>query len=84
MTRRLKRRTLDGAARHGKVLFLRFGGAGALAMHFGPAGSLGVVVGDAALPPYARLRIDLSGGSRIPFADRRRIGVGMIVALWVS
>jgi formamidopyrimidine-DNA glycosylase len=74
MTRRLKRHTLDGAARHGKVLFLRFGGAGVLAMHFGPAGSLGVVVGDAALPPYVRLRMDLSGGSQIAFADRRRIG----------
>jgi hypothetical protein len=34
-------------------------------MHFEPAGSLWVIVGDAALPPYVRLRMDLSDGSRI-------------------
>ena len=85
MTQRLKSGTLGGAARHGKVLFLGFSGAGVLAMHFGPAGSLGVVVRDAALPPYVRLRIDLSGGSRIAFADRRRIGrVQLVASLEIS
>jgi formamidopyrimidine-DNA glycosylase len=74
MTRRLKRHMLDGATRHGKVLLLGFGEAGVLAMHFGPAGSLRVVAEDAALPPYVRLCMDLSGGSRIAFVDRRRIG----------
>jgi formamidopyrimidine-DNA glycosylase len=80
ITQQLRSYTLDGAARHGKVLFLGFGGAGVLAMHFGPAGSLGVVVGDAGLPPYVRLRMDLSGGTRIAFADRRRIGRVQLVA----
>jgi formamidopyrimidine-DNA glycosylase len=74
VTRLLKRHTLNGARRHGKVLFLDFGKAGVLTMHFGPAGSLEVVARAAALPPYVRLHVDLSGESRIAFIDRRRIG----------
>ncbi|MDQ6881299.1 MAG: hypothetical protein M3150_04310, partial [Pseudomonadota bacterium] len=41
--------TLDWAARHGKLLFLGFGEAGVLVMHFGPSGSLELAAGDAAL-----------------------------------
>jgi formamidopyrimidine-DNA glycosylase len=80
ITRRLERHRLERADRHGKVLFLGFGEAGVLAMHFGPSGSLGVIVGEAALPSYVRLRMDLSGGSRIAFLDRRRIGRIQLVA----
>src|SRR3954447_15774315 len=72
--RRLKDRRLASCQRHGKVLFVSFEDAGALAMHFGTNGSLQHVPPDAEEPRYSRLLFEFNAGDRLAYINPRRIG----------
>jgi formamidopyrimidine-DNA glycosylase len=74
LRQRLKGRRLRSAHRHGKYLFLDFGEATVLAMHFGPAGSLRHIPAGQQEPDYVRFRLDFFDGQGLAYLDPRRIG----------
>jgi formamidopyrimidine-DNA glycosylase len=74
LQRRLKGASVRAARRHGKHLFVGFGGAGSLAMHFGTNGSLQYTPPAQAASPYRRLRIAFSDGDSLDYLNPRRIG----------
>jgi formamidopyrimidine-DNA glycosylase len=78
--RRLKGRGIQNTDRHGKYLFLDFGGDIVLVMHFGPAGSLHRVAKAQEQPDYVRFQLDFSDGESLAYVNRRRIGRMRLVA----
>ena len=74
LDRDLKGHRLERCERHGKVLFLDFGDARVVVMHFGPAGALRCVAVDDEEPAYTRVRIDFSADGDLAYVNRRRIG----------
>jgi formamidopyrimidine-DNA glycosylase len=74
LQRRLKGRRLTSCPRHGKVLFVGFGDAGTLAMHFGTNGSLQHVPRGVEGPPYLRIQFEFTEGDRLAYINPRRIG----------
>lgn len=74
LQRRLKGARVTSCQRHGKVLFLAFGNAGTLAMHFGPNGSLRYLSRTADEPAYVRLLFEFAEGDRLAYVNPRRIG----------
>ncbi len=74
LQRRLKGRRVTSCQRHGKVLFLTFGNAGTLAMHFGPNGSLRYLPRNADEPAAVRLLFEFPEGDRLAYLNPRRIG----------
>ena len=78
--RRLKGRGLESTGRHGKYLFLDFGGHMVLVMHFGPAGSLHRIAHNQGQPDYVRFHLDFSDGERLAYVNRRRIGRTRLVS----
>jgi formamidopyrimidine-DNA glycosylase len=74
LRQRLKDRPLLRTQRHGKYLFLDFGEATVLVMHFGPAGALRVFSSDQGEPAYVRFRLDFASGQALAYFNPRRIG----------
>lgn len=74
LQRRLKGARVASCRRHGKVLFLGFGTAGTLAMHFGTNGSLQYLARDADEPASVRLLFEFTEGDRLAYLNPRRIG----------
>ena len=72
--RRLNGRSLQTTGRHGKYLWLDFGAAAVLVMHFGPAGLLRRVAAGEAAPDFVRFRLEFSNGEGLAYVNRRRIG----------
>jgi formamidopyrimidine-DNA glycosylase len=71
---RLTGRTIDGARRRGKYLWLPVGDD-ALVAHLGMSGQLLVGPADAALSPHVRVRFSFDdGGSDLRFTDQRTFG----------
>lgn len=62
------------ARRHGKYLFARLDKGGWLALHFGMTGSLDYVRRRAEVPRFSRIKFEFTDGSRLVFADKRRLG----------
>jgi len=77
---RLNGRRFVSARRHGKYLFVRLDKGGWLALHFGMTGDLRYVRRGVAPPAFARLLFEFADGSRLVFADKRRLGRLRIVA----
>jgi formamidopyrimidine-DNA glycosylase len=74
LQRKLKGQRIASCQRHGKVLFLGFGDAGTLAMHFGTNGSLQHLPREADAPASVRLLFEFSEGDRLAYLNPRRIG----------
>jgi formamidopyrimidine-DNA glycosylase len=65
---------LRACHRYGKYLIIEFDGAGSLAMHFGPNGSLRLVHKTQPDLPHVRLSLVFSDGDRLVYLNPRRIG----------
>ncbi len=77
---RLTGRTIDGARRRGKYLWLPVGDDALLA-HLGMSGQLLVVPQDAPLSPHVRVRFTFGdGGADLRFTDQRTFGHLLVAA----
>lgn len=65
---------IEGIARRGKALILRFSSGHSLIVHFRMTGQLYPMAADAVLPAHARTVFDLSDGRRLVHVDVRRLG----------
>jgi formamidopyrimidine-DNA glycosylase len=77
-------RTIDGARRRGKYLWLPVGDD-ALVAHLGMSGQLLVGPADAPLSPHVRVRFSFTdGGSDLRFTDQRTFGHLLVSADWAQ
>ncbi|MEI7779362.1 MAG: bifunctional DNA-formamidopyrimidine glycosylase/DNA-(apurinic or apyrimidinic site) lyase [Actinomycetes bacterium] len=76
LTRRLKGRTITGAHRRGKYLWLTLDdGEQALVAHLGMSGQLLLTPPNADVGPHLRVRLDFAdAGSQLRFVDQRTFG----------
>ncbi len=82
LTDRLRGRTVTGARRRGKYLWLELDGAAdALVIHLGMSGQLLVEAPDAPREKHAHAVFDLSDGRQLRFVDQRTFGGLQLVSL---
>lgn len=74
VSRRLKRRTVVAACRHGKQLWLEFDAGPALLLHFGMTGALHGYVDEEDRPRFCKIELEFENGSRLGMPDPRRFG----------
>lgn len=72
--RRLKEARLEAVRRHGKHLFLEFGAAGTLELHFGMNGFPRIVGKSEPDPDYVRMSLDFADGGSLAYVNPRRFG----------
>lgn len=73
LSRRLKGSRFTSTRRHGKHLFVKLSGSGWLVLHFGMTGFVEHVPDDETRP-HTRLTVRFADGSKLVFADQRRLG----------
>ncbi|MCW2829781.1 MAG: DNA-formamidopyrimidine glycosylase [Aeromicrobium sp.] len=74
---RLHGRTVVGAARRGKYLWMQLDHGDAVLCHLGMSGQFLVAEADAAAPRHLRITVQLDDGRELRFADQRIFG-GMV------
>jgi formamidopyrimidine-DNA glycosylase len=73
-THRLEGRTVVGAARRGKYLWMQLDHGDALLCHLGMSGQFLISETDAPAPRHLRIALTLDDGSELRFADQRIFG----------
>ncbi len=65
---------LEGTARHGKLLGVASASGRWLVLHFGMTGLVRAWEGDGEAPEHTALVLELAGGRRLAYTNRRRLG----------